>query len=60
MQDFFLKKWQKPIFSNNQHYMMIINLLSLLNLLILCGGFPAQAICPLWGVKLARFCSQVT
>ena len=24
----------------------------------LCGGFPAQAICLLWGAKLARFCSQ--
>ena len=22
------------------------------------GMFPAQAICPLWGAKLARFCSQ--
>ena len=23
-----------------------------------CGGFPAQAVCPLWGAKLARFFSQ--
>ena len=26
----------------------------------MCGGFPAQAICPLWGAKPTRFCSQLT
>ena len=26
----------------------------------MCGGFPAQAICPLWRAKPARFCSQAT
>ena len=26
----------------------------------LCGGFLAQAICPLWGAKPAWFCAQVT
>ena len=26
----------------------------------MCGGFPAQAICPLWGAKPTRFCFQPT